>query len=237
MKFGDFLKKQREGKEWTQPQAADAIGIEQSYLSKLENNKAIPSPEIFDKLMSAYQFEMKQLGEMIHGSELDRLKDIVLVRDFIITHKKQSEGVRRNWLLAGLVMMMLGVGLATHGAMSDADQQTRHLYESKGEIKQGESHLLFAEMPSYRRYSSTMQDSNTSSRKIDLVESPLFKRLDYQQLFLNEYQGEFFDKQDRRFILVSSEKSRDNSSLMLLLSVGSMLLVGGLVSLFISRRW
>ena len=35
MKFGDKLKELRNEKEMTQPELAEAIGIEQSYLSKL----------------------------------------------------------------------------------------------------------------------------------------------------------------------------------------------------------
>ena len=35
MNFGEKLRDLRNEKKWTQPELADAIGIEQSYLSKL----------------------------------------------------------------------------------------------------------------------------------------------------------------------------------------------------------
>ncbi len=47
MKFGEYLKSQRDARGWTQPMAAEKIGIEQSYLSKLETGKASPSDEMF----------------------------------------------------------------------------------------------------------------------------------------------------------------------------------------------
>ena len=47
MNFGEKLKQIRTQKNLTQPQMAEAIGIEQSYLSKLENDKSIPSAEMF----------------------------------------------------------------------------------------------------------------------------------------------------------------------------------------------
>ncbi len=87
MKFGQFIKAQREAKKWTQPHAAEVIGIEQSYLSKIENNKAIPSAEIFDQLMVAYEFDINKIGAEISESELSKLKEIVLIRDFIINQK------------------------------------------------------------------------------------------------------------------------------------------------------
>ncbi len=40
MRFGEKLKELRNEKEWTQPEMAEAIGIEQSYWSKLENGKS-----------------------------------------------------------------------------------------------------------------------------------------------------------------------------------------------------
>jgi len=43
MNFGERIKQLRTARNMTQPQLAEAIGIEQSYLSKLENDKSVPS--------------------------------------------------------------------------------------------------------------------------------------------------------------------------------------------------
>jgi len=43
MNFGERIKQLRTERNMTQPQLAEAIGIEQSYLSKLENDKSVPS--------------------------------------------------------------------------------------------------------------------------------------------------------------------------------------------------
>lgn len=50
MKFGVYLRSLREKAGWTQPEAAEKIEIEQSYLSKLETGKCFPSEDIFSKL-------------------------------------------------------------------------------------------------------------------------------------------------------------------------------------------
>ncbi len=55
MTLGEKLRTLRAISGWTQPECAERIGIEQSYLSKLENDKSIPSAEIFDALCAAYK--------------------------------------------------------------------------------------------------------------------------------------------------------------------------------------
>jgi transcriptional regulator with XRE-family HTH domain len=52
MNFGERLKQIRTEKGLTQPQFAQLAGIEQSYLSKLENDKSVPSAEMFTTILS-----------------------------------------------------------------------------------------------------------------------------------------------------------------------------------------
>lgn len=55
MTLGEKLRALRAISGWTQPECAEKMGIEQSYLSKLENDKSTPSAEIFDALCAAYK--------------------------------------------------------------------------------------------------------------------------------------------------------------------------------------
>ncbi|MBM7071474.1 helix-turn-helix transcriptional regulator [Shewanella sp. 202IG2-18] len=43
MTFGQIIKSFRTEKGLSQPEFAEQVGIEQSYLSKLENDKSLPS--------------------------------------------------------------------------------------------------------------------------------------------------------------------------------------------------
>ncbi|KPZ56023.1 helix-turn-helix domain-containing protein [Pseudoalteromonas sp. P1-25] len=52
--LGMELKRLRANKKWTQAFAAREIGIQQSYLSKLENGQFIPSAEVIEKLKLCY---------------------------------------------------------------------------------------------------------------------------------------------------------------------------------------
>jgi transcriptional regulator with XRE-family HTH domain len=53
--LGDWIKEQRERCELSQQEVADAIGVRQSYVSRLEKNKAQrPSPEVLSRLAATF---------------------------------------------------------------------------------------------------------------------------------------------------------------------------------------
>jgi len=146
MKFGDFLRDQRQSKSWTQPQAADKIGIEQSYLSKLETGKAIPGEEIFNKLAEAYGFDIDTMGRTLLSGDLAKLKDIKAVQEYVTTRERSDRTNTRKWLIGGLLLLGLGAAITSY-QIHRPRYITVYEYTSKGVIKDGESDYLFAEMP------------------------------------------------------------------------------------------
>ena len=238
MKFGEYLKAQRENAGWTQPEAASKIAIEQSYLSKLENDKAVPSAEIFDRLMQAYQFTVKQISEQVTSTELEKLKDIVLVREFIVTSKKADNANRKKWLLAGLFMLMLGSLIFSAGiAMKEYYNET-YIYESQGIVNSDEPITLFTEMPAYGMFEILMRSE--PERKM-LTEHPLFGRLDYQQISWDHDRGTFYDisvdSGKRRFNFVGQKITPNRTFHYAFVSLGAMLMIGGLACFYLARNW
>lgn len=63
------LKALRKSKGWTQAQAADAIAIQQSYLSKLENGLFEPSEEVIAKIALAYKISTRELSDEQHTNK------------------------------------------------------------------------------------------------------------------------------------------------------------------------
>ncbi|MBS3797091.1 helix-turn-helix transcriptional regulator [Pseudoalteromonas sp. BDTF-M6] len=61
MELAEQLITLRKQQNWTQAFAAREIGIQQSYLSKLENNKVLPSNEVLAKLAQAYNVSAADL--------------------------------------------------------------------------------------------------------------------------------------------------------------------------------
>lgn len=238
MTFGEFLKQQRESREWKQPEAAQEIAIEQSYLSKLENNKAIPSPDIFDRLMKVYQFSIQQISEQVQSSELEKLKDIVVVREFIISSQKRRDKDKRRFLVWGTLASMFGAFLLALGVVSKDHVQFTHQYESKGVLKADESIYLFDQMPQYQRFVRIIE---SESKRKQLERSPLFERLDYIHTSFDQDRGLFYQEQVeggvRMFNKLGHDTHRNYWMHYLAVSLGVMFLVGGLNLFYVSRRW
>ena len=66
MKFGEKLRVLRNDKDLTQPELAEAMGIEQSYLSKLENDKSLPSNDVLNRILDVFDIEV---GDLVNDLE------------------------------------------------------------------------------------------------------------------------------------------------------------------------
>lgn len=139
MKFGDYLRQLRLQRGWTQPQAATRVGIEQSYLSKLETGKSIPSSEIYDKLVSAYDLAANDMLEILFPAELDRLREIDSLRPFMLAQSNRRRAIPRRWLSAGLAGLALGGGFCGLSMIDRAHEIAAYTYMSDGVLTQGAS--------------------------------------------------------------------------------------------------
>ena len=61
MQFGEKLRSLRKNKDLTQPELAEVIGIEQSYLSKLENGKSLPSNDVLNRILDVFSLTVGDL--------------------------------------------------------------------------------------------------------------------------------------------------------------------------------
>jgi len=61
MGLAEKLIRLRKQQDWTQATAAKTIDIQQSYLSKLENGRHYPSPDVIEKLCCAYNITSNEL--------------------------------------------------------------------------------------------------------------------------------------------------------------------------------
>ncbi|MEL7032075.1 MAG: helix-turn-helix domain-containing protein [Pseudomonadota bacterium] len=123
MRFGDYIREIRRDLNWTQPQAAKEIGIEQSYLSKLESGKSYPSEDVFSSIIDRYKIDLSELNGALFAAELDRLREVAQVRAFILKNERDQRDRVRNLLFAGIAALVLGgacIGTATLAEESEA---------------------------------------------------------------------------------------------------------------------
>ncbi|MEM7016098.1 MAG: helix-turn-helix transcriptional regulator [Pseudomonadota bacterium] len=143
MNFGEKLKSLRASHDWTQPQAAQTIGVEQSYLSKLENNHSIPSSEVFSQIIQAFNVTVTDIIQDLDMGSLKQLRQIPDV-DAHLTQREYASFMGRKLLILGLVIAVaLGVACIYAGISHLFFSDTMYSYQSSGVIQAGESKELF----------------------------------------------------------------------------------------------
>ncbi|MEM9385661.1 MAG: helix-turn-helix transcriptional regulator [Pseudomonadota bacterium] len=144
MKFGELLKQARASRDWTQPQACAEIGIEQSYLSKLEAGKSVPSEDVYQRLVAVYELQAADLAASLYPAELDRLRSISAVRNAILAQDTRTESTRQGWLIGGVAALALGGALLGLAQLGHGGAEQRFTYQSMGVVNADEPLELFA---------------------------------------------------------------------------------------------
>ncbi|TNE61463.1 MAG: XRE family transcriptional regulator [Alphaproteobacteria bacterium] len=232
MKFGDYIRQKREKNGWTQPEAAARANIEQSYLSKLETGKSYPSEDIFGRLIQIYDIDMDDLCRTVTPGELDTLREIRQVRDILLLRQRNEKRFMRGWLLAGLVMVMLGGGMLGIAASVQDPGRNLYTYRSEGVIREGEPLHVFDFMAA----GVPMGDDESRS-----TAETLASRLDYKFIETVTNRGDSFVEREqdgiRVFQLVGREQRPDGMAISLHYGMGVMFLIGGIACFYIARRW
>jgi transcriptional regulator with XRE-family HTH domain len=143
MNVGEKLRQLRHDRNLTQPELAEAIGIEQSYLSKLENGKYVPSSDVFRRILEVFKLSVGDFVEDLdHRSRL-QLRQVPAVASHFEWEKQLIIGNRRRWLLGSAVLLALGAGLIYGGATKLFVPVMLYQYMSHGIVLEGESRELF----------------------------------------------------------------------------------------------
>ena len=115
MNLGEKLRELRHGKNLTQPELAEAMGIEQSYLSKIETGKCLPSADVFDRILETFGVPVGDLVDDLDVPVRNRLRQIPLVAQHFNEQKRLLIGDRRRWLLVSTVFVAIGFAVAYAG--------------------------------------------------------------------------------------------------------------------------
>jgi transcriptional regulator with XRE-family HTH domain len=137
--LGEKLRQLRQDRNLTQPELAEAMGIEQSYLSKLENGKSLPSNDVFKRVLDVFNLEVGDFVDDLNQGVRDQLRQIPEVASHFHHQKQQIIGDRRRWLLGSAALLALGVALVYAGADQLLAPGTVYTYTSYGIVQAGES--------------------------------------------------------------------------------------------------
>jgi transcriptional regulator with XRE-family HTH domain len=148
MNFGERLKELRTDKGLTQPQFAALAGIEQSYLSKLENDKSIPSAEMFDTIVSALDVDTATFLQEMDREVIDTtLRHVPAVTQFKNQAVTEQVNQTKRWLFGSAGAWLLGFAImlaANDGIFFPNDL---YVYRSPGVFLPGEAETIFSNYP------------------------------------------------------------------------------------------
>jgi transcriptional regulator with XRE-family HTH domain len=144
MTLGKKLKALRAEHSLSQPELAEKIGIEQSYLSKLENDKSIPSNEIFNNILTAFGLTLEQfVSEIKRNEELVRLKQIPDVALYLSSKQKQNQNNHRRFLYVSSLMIVIATTFIYVGHSQQFFSGDRYYYNSLGVVLDDEPDGIF----------------------------------------------------------------------------------------------
>lgn len=232
MRLGEKIKLLRNELELTQPDLAAKAGIEQSYLSKVENEKGMPSFEIIERIAQALEttaFDLiDSLDPVYVKGNLSHIPEIAA--RYAQEKMKQDQRLKRRFIF-GAVMIAFGMFMVIVGNASILMPETFYQYQSEGELKPGESIYQFEARP-------LMEIGETRAEMNSRIRSNR-ERINEKSILINDYRGEnFVEEKDgkRRMFRLIRDKFVPQPLNEMAIAMGMMiLLVGGFTIAFAFR--
>ncbi|MBA6301833.1 helix-turn-helix domain-containing protein [Colwellia sp. MB02u-14] len=202
MKLGDKIKQLRNDAELTQPELAEKAQIEQSYLSKLENEKGTPSFAVIEKIANAFDLTGMALIESLDISYVqEQLTHIPEIAVQAAEKSRLEEEKIKKWYLQGVLLIVFGIALYFIGTRGIFISKNLYEYSSAGFIEVGE--------PLERYKTSLIGIINENDEEFDLRIKENRKRLNEVQLKESFYRGDSFVEsygEKRRYFELTKEK-------------------------------
>lgn len=184
MKFGHKIRQLRNDKNLTQPQLAESMGIEQSYLSKLENDKSMPSNDVLNRILDVFDIELGDLVDDLEQGTRNQLRHLPDVADHFNRQKQLLIGDRQRWLLISALLLSIGIALAYAGNAHLFYSNMVYQYKSGGVVLEGESKEIFRDAEHF--FSRT---DETAMKFLDSIND----RLDEVYLHESKFRGVVFN--------------------------------------------
>ncbi len=173
MNFGDRLRQLRTQRNLTQPQLAQAIGIEQSYLSKLENDKSVPGADIFQAILRALKLDV--------AAFLEGVDDVVVHRELrqvpeVANHLNGRGALRvhhvKRWLFGSALAGVVGLSMFFAGQQELLFPGQLYSYESEGVVRAGEPSDLFDSPDAWLRnqmHAGVFAEQDWYKRRVEMM--------------------------------------------------------------------
>ena len=185
MSIGALLREHRNACGLTQPELAAELSIEQSYLSKIENDKAVPSEQVLSSILDTLGMSVSELVNHLDEAQADDLRQIKAVNDEVRARQNRQATRHRAAVLACAVLFTIGTTLASASLLEVFSSNTAYQYRSLGVVREGEPKEIF-ESPD--RFAEALRPDMEIA---EFVRSTV-ARTDEVYVVLHRYKGEIF---------------------------------------------
>jgi len=236
MTLGEQLKKLRAEKGLSQPELAELASIEQSYLSKLENDKSLPSNEVFRKLLRAFSLSVAQLLEPLDTNYIKN--NLLVISDIEQLYQQASTkklNQQRKLLYVASSLIVVAVTLFYIGYAKQVFNETLYEYSSKGVVLAGEPSDIFRQW----RDLIDIKDRNEKDEKMRKIKVTMAQRSDVLIKMTFENKGYSFEEEvegGRRFFRKTKHEKQLRAVNAWLQVLGVLLLASGIMGFVLERR-
>ncbi|MBB3222283.1 helix-turn-helix domain-containing protein [Pseudoduganella umbonata] len=239
MNFGEKLKQIRTQRGLTQPQFAEQLGIEQSYLSKLENDKSVPSAEMLTSILAGIGMDTATFLQDVDKDVLATTLRHIPAVDQLNRHAVAVQVHRyRRWVYGSAAAWILGFAmmLAANDGIFFSNKVYR--YVSLGVILAGEPETIFekqdeilslrqmARVITHEQFASQLADFKANRVRPVTVELPAYRGNSFRQPERNGY---------RRFDLLKTQHVQAFGN-RILQFLGAIVFASGFAGVFIEWR-
>ena len=232
MNIGDKIKQLRIENNLTQPELAEAMGIEQSYLSKLENDKSLPSNDVLNRILDVFEIDVSDLVDDLDQGARNQLRQIPDVASHFNRQKQRLIGNRRRWLLVSALFLSVGIALIYAGNAHLFFSDTVYQYKSHGVVLDGESKEIFS---SPQRFVPRGTDHAAATEFLHSINS----RIDEVYVQGSEFRGNIYNVEvdgGSRTYFLDSERKTDPWQSKLIVFAGTVMAIFGLIGLLLERK-
>ncbi|MGC0120640.1 helix-turn-helix domain-containing protein [Pseudoalteromonas piscicida] len=236
MTLGHFIKQIRTQKGLSQPQLAEQMCVEQSYLSKLENDKSVPSNEVFRKLLTALNLSLDECMQTL--STQGKREELSQIPDIEYWYKQYQQSKQKQYkqlAILAILLVSLGVGLFWSGYKQIFFSEKLFEYESQGVLQAGEPVELYRKW----RFLLVPHSRNSDIEFVEQVKLAMAKRLDKKTVFFSDYKGSAYTESvtdGRRHYRFQGPKFSERVENAWLQFVGLLCLSAGVMLTLVGKR-
>jgi transcriptional regulator with XRE-family HTH domain len=233
MTLSEKIKLLRTNNEMTQPELADKAGIEQSYLSKLENDKCSPSFNIINKVAGVFDMSGMELINTLSQTYVEKNLSHIpeVTAEFASIKSQQIKKFKRGYVLATL-LVALGGGLFFYGVRSAWIFSYDFLYQSEGIFKSGETHYQFSK--------NQIKEIGESEQEYLARIKANRSRLDMKQMITDGDRGEMFVVEvegGHRLFMKQDSLLVEKTRFFIISALGVMLMVMGVFAFLFNSKF